>query len=300
MTQLIEVISEDNLILPGLLFENNNHDQLAIWLHGTGDNGVFYKTKLINALAKELNDHHISFLAFNNRGAHDRKYLKNNLNPNQSFLGGWTNEIIKDCIYDINGAINLAKQLHYSQLYLIGHSTGANKIVLYHFKNQKNSPFKKYILLGPGDDTGLQALSNEKQFLYNLQLAQKYLTQNRYFKIMPKYSHLYPMSTQSAFDMLNPDGDYNIFPYFEVMYHRLGHKKLFQELNSIDRPTLIIYGQNDEYLINYSGVNMVKKIIKQNLSPSTLSRITFKIIEGSDHSFHDHEYVLAREISRWI
>jgi len=300
MTQLVEIISEDNLILPGLLFETNSSSRLAIWLHGMGDSGIFYKTKLINSLAEAFNSRHISFLAFNNRGAHNQKYLKNNQDNNKPFPGGWTNEIIKDCIYDINGAINLAKKLNYQKLYLIGHSTGANKIVLYNYKNQKNNPFEKYILLGPGDDTGLQALSNEKKYFSNLELSKKYLAQNRNFKIMPKYSFLYPMSAQSAFDMLNPDGDYNIFPYYEITQHRLGHKKLFQELDSINQPTLIIYGQNDEFITDYGGPKLIEKIIKDNLSTKTLSYIKFKIIKDADHSFHDHEQQLAREISQWI
>ena len=93
MTKLVEIIATDQLILSGLLFENDQlkTKKIAIWLHGMGDSGVFYKPKLINQLADQLTSNQISFLAFNNRGAHNQKYLKFQDNQQTHFRGGWTN-----------------------------------------------------------------------------------------------------------------------------------------------------------------------------------------------------------------
>ena len=302
MTKLVEIISTDQLILPGLLFENHQikTKKIAIWLHGMGDNGIFYKPKLINQLAHQLNTIKVDFLAFNNRGAHNQKYLKYYNNQPSDFLGGWTNELIKDCLKDIDGAINFVQQQDYHKIYLIGHSTGANKAVLYHFKKLKKDPVAAYILLGPSDDIGCHYLDLSSKFFSNLQLSQQIINQYRPLKKMPKYSGCYHMSAQSCFDMLNPDGNYNIFPYYEASFKRLGHKKLFQELNSLDRNFLIILGQFDEFTIPFNGPKNIFKLIEKNLQSSVKKFFNYQIINQADHSFNNQEIELAQRIAQWI
>ena len=66
--------------------------------------------------------------------------------------------------------------------------------------------------------------------------------------IMPKYTGMYPFSAQSAWDILDPDGAYNTFPYYEALNERLGKKPLFEEYRKIDKPMLAIIGAEDEYM----------------------------------------------------
>ncbi len=302
MTKLVEIIATDQLILPGLLFENDQlkTKKIAIWLHGMGDNGVFYRPKLINQLANQLNLNQISFLAFNNRGAHNQKYLKFQDNQQTHFRGGWTNELIIDCLKDIDGAINFAQQQGYQTIYLIGHSTGANKAVLYHYKKQTKDPIRAYILLGASDDVGCNYLNLQDKFLNDLKLAKRMISLDKPFKKMPKYSGCYPMSAQSCFDMLNPDGNYNIFPYYEANFKRLGRKKIFQELNSLDRNFLMIFGQLDEFSIPFNGPENIFQLITKNLASTTKKFLNYEIINQADHSFNGHEIELSKRITTWI
>ncbi len=79
MSQLefVSFLSTDNLKLPGLLYRPSAQTKkVAIWLHGMGDNGVFYNPTMINALGQALSEQGIALLAFNNRGAHSVKTLK--------------------------------------------------------------------------------------------------------------------------------------------------------------------------------------------------------------------------------
>src|SRR5439155_17559019 len=104
-----------------------------------------------NILAAAFVENRIAFLPFNNRGAHLLRRLRKR---NKSIGGGMAYERIRDCIYDIDGAIRFLRARGYRELYLIGHSTGANKIAVYDSYRKRN-PIRRYILLAGGDDTGL-------------------------------------------------------------------------------------------------------------------------------------------------
>src|SRR5579863_9674863 len=67
--RLVTVTATDGLFLPALWYESpTSTKRAAIWLHGMGSSGSFYPVDHTNALAAALLDHHISFLALNNRG----------------------------------------------------------------------------------------------------------------------------------------------------------------------------------------------------------------------------------------
>ena len=154
--QLTEFRSTDNIVLPALLFTPNiKTSKIALYLHGNGSSSVFYSVKKMNTLAKTLSQNGIAFFPFNNRGAHYIHKLTKGIGSNKTDVKmGTANELIKDCVYDIDGAIDFLKDKGFNTFYLIGSSTGANKIVVYHFYKRKN-PVSKYILLSGGDDTGL-------------------------------------------------------------------------------------------------------------------------------------------------
>mgnify|MGYP001604750315 CR=1 FL=1 len=128
-TKWVQFESTDKLLLPGMLFEpDSKTKKVAINLHGNGSSSVFYNFERTDSFAKELNKQNISFFTFNNRGAHYIKKLKINNEEKEEIKIGTAFELIKDCIKDIDGAIELLKSLGYEEFYLIGHSTGANKI----------------------------------------------------------------------------------------------------------------------------------------------------------------------------
>lgn len=128
----------------------------------------------------------------------------------------------------------------------MGKSTGANKICIYHDilqKQGKKTPFSGYILLSGGDDVGLwyedmgtelfqDVLSNAKQALQENRGEERPVTRRCFLE---------DFSYQSAADILDPDGPYNCFPFFEVFRERLGTKELFREFSTLDIPTLVMY-----------------------------------------------------------
>ncbi len=100
-------------------------------------------------------------------------------------------------------------------------------------------------------------------------------------------------SYQSAEDILGPDGPYNCFPFYEVFQKRLGKKKLFQEFASLDIPTLVIYGEQDEY-VRFPIADVIVLLKSHN------SRAKYDVIANANHSFDGHEKILAERILTWI
>jgi alpha-beta hydrolase superfamily lysophospholipase len=302
---LVSFLATDKVKLPGLLYEpDQKSSKVAVWLHGMGDNAVFYKPDLINALGESLTDKGISLLAFNNRGAHNAKNLKiaNEAlsEEDRYYQGGTFYELIEDCVKDIDGAVEFLSSKAYQTFYLLGHSTGANKICAYTDK-KADSPFSKYVLAGPGDDIGLHFVElGAKKFWQALQYASKHAGHDDGSHIMPKYSGMYPFSAQAALDILNPDGAYNTFPYYEETRERLGSKELFKEYRQIDISTLIIIGEEDEYMETAGGADGALKVFTKYSSNQQLKKNDFQLVHGADHSFHDVELVFAKQVSEWL
>lgn len=305
LLSFVSILSSDKLELPGLLFTPvQKTKKAAIWLHGMGDSGVFYKPEEINTLAKAITDKSIAFLAFNNRGAHNRKSITiaDETLPEEDrvFRGGTHFELLAECVWDINGAVSYLKEKGFSELYLIGHSTGANKICAYH-AGVKSSPFKKYVLSGPGDDSGLfYSELGKKKFKLALLYADKAIKQGHPHKIMPKYTGMYPFSAQAAEDIMNPDGNYNTFPYFEAITKRLGTKPLFKEYQTIDKPLLVVFGDEDEYAYTAGGSRAALNLLMKYIDKSIISKCKFITIPGADHSFHGHQAEFAQTIANWL
>jgi alpha-beta hydrolase superfamily lysophospholipase len=297
--------SSDKLLLPGLLFEPPAPTKrLAIWLHGMGGSGVFYKPVLINALAEALAKKGIALLAFNNRGAGTSqkfKVLDDSLpEDEQTVTIGTHYERIADCVKDITGAVQWSNDHGFSELYLVGHSTGANKICSYDSQVSR-TPFAKYVLAGPGDDSGL--FYNElgaARFNQALRYAKNAIAQGHPTKLMPKYTGMYPFRAQAAEDILDPNGDYNTFPCFEAAHKRLGTKPLFKEYKAIKTPMQIIYGAADEYTYTGGGTTQTLEIFRAHTHPSIVRHSVFTQVPMADHSFSGHESAFANTVAEWL
>ncbi len=304
-TELRVFTSTDRLELPGFLYEPEKRTKrVAIYLHGNGDSGVFYQAKTINTFGEELAKKGIAFLAFNNRGARYKKNLivagSGEPGQEEKVMGGAHYELIEDCVKDIDGVINELATDGYEEFYLLGFSTGANKICVYD-KLAKNNKVSKYVHAGPGDDSGLFFNEiGEEKFWLSIKYAQKAIKQESPLKVMPKYTGMHPFSAQSAFDILHPDAPYNTFPYFEAVERRLGKKPLFEEYKQITKPMLVIFGEFDEYTYTGGGTAQALELLREHTNKKALPKSDFQIVPGADHSFNGKERELAKRVAAWL
>ncbi|MBN2095427.1 MAG: DUF1749 domain-containing protein [Candidatus Aenigmarchaeota archaeon] len=296
---LTEFRCSDGVILPGLLYEpKRKTKKAAIYLHGNGSSSVFYSVARMNILAEELAKINIAFFPFNNRGA---QYLHKNTvkgNPEMKEIkSGTAYELIDDCIKDIEGAIKKLIGRGYTEIYLIGLSTGANKIVVYNLHRPKNK-VKGYILLSGGDDTGIYySQLGRKKFCALLEKCKKKIGEGRGERLIGTGLSEIPMSYNSIFDTINPDGNYNTFPFYEQMSGlKLSKKQLFVEFGAIKKPMLIVYGEKDEYC--YGNATLCAGILLEK--SGNPKKHTLNIIRNADHGFRGKEKELSNIICRWL
>jgi len=305
--RLVEFTTKDGLELPGFLFGTKKPDEAAIFLHGNGSSSVFYHQESKKPLAEALNKKGIALLYFNNRGAHYTKKLSQTHGKKVVRKKyGMAYEKIKECIFDIDGAIDFLKKQGYKKFYLIGSSTGANKICVYNWYSQliakrsnyykPENPVSKYILLGPGDDTGFYYdLLGREKFWKLLNKAKDKIKKRQGGEIISELlAHDLIFSYQGFYDIANPDGDYNVFPFSEVVKKlKLSKKKLFRHFKSIKKPTFVIFGSEDEFA--WGDVLRCVEIMKK-YQPD----LSYEIIPGANHGFSEHREEVAGVIVKFL
>lgn len=292
----IEFNTKDGLTLPGLLYAGKKFKKVAIMLHGNGSSSVFYDEVQNRILADALEKRGIASLFFNNRGAHIIKKLNVKKHGKiERIRYGTAYEKIKECVEDIDGAISFLKKIGFEEFYLIGESTGANKICVYNFHKPKNK-IAKYVLLSGGDDTGMfYEMLGKRKFFAMIIRAEEKIKAGKGTEIMPELlAHDLIYSYISFYDTANPDGDYNTFPYHEVLKGiKLSTKEYFRHFKSIRKPTLVVYGEVDEF----SGVDVRKSV---NILKDYKPDFSYKIVKGADHSFKKHGAKMAKIVADWL
>lgn len=290
--KLVEFETSDGLVLPGLLYESKDSKKAVIYLHGNGSTSIFYDQAEHSDLPEALNKVGVSLLKFNNRGANLIKKFTIG-EERKSF--GMAFEKIKECVPDIDAAISFLKGHGYNEFYLAGASTGANKICVYNHYKPENE-VKKYILISGGDDTGIYySILGPNNFSKFLKMSNDKINEGKgteIFRELLDYDLIF--SYQGFYDIANPDGDYNCFPYSEVLNNiKLSTKPLFRYFAEIDKPSLIIYGDHDEASWqNPDGVINILKKYKPDLN--------YQIIKGADHRFTGKKNELTKIIAEWL
>jgi pimeloyl-ACP methyl ester carboxylesterase len=293
--RLVSFRATDGVVLAGLLFEPRRRTAVAAaFLHGNGDSSIF-RSGRTNVLAREMLGKGIAFLPFDNRGSGLVRWLKRDRDGETEYpMGGMAHELIGESVFDIDGALRFLRSSGYRRLHLIGHSTGANKIVLYHYRKPRNS-VASYVLLAPGDDTGLyyQALG-ERRFRKALERSRDEIARGGGDRLVPRSWSPFPLTFRSFHDTIDPDGDYNIFPFLEAANDLgLSTKPLFREFRSIRKRTLVMYGSDDEFC--HGDVPMCVDLLERHAAPR--ARLQTEILEGTDHGFHGRQEEVARNIA---
>lgn len=268
--ELVRINSIDEIEQPGILYSPNKEtDKIVIHVHGL--NGNFYENRFLDILAKSYTDKNYAFLTFNNRG---RDFITELLKGNDFTIIGGSLERFKDCLLDIDGVVNWVKAKGFKEIILEGHSYGCNK-VLYYYNHKKDDSIKKIVLLAPCDipSEGKKFLSEEE---YNKakEESTRLIKENKENELID-FSVMANGKIAAGtyyYDFL-PDGENDFIRYVD------GVNGKSQVLNSINIPTLIIFGDVDECVLT-QPIDVVKEYLKNNLSNCNI-----QIIDGADHSY---------------
>lgn len=164
----------------------------------------------------------------------------------------------------------------------------------YNFYKPKND-FTKYVLVCGSDDTGISYhLYGKRRFWRILAEAKRKIKAKRGEEIIKEILPDAIFSYTGFFDIASPDGDYNVFPFYEALYkEKLSKRPLFRYFKAVGKPALVVYGDKDEYA--WGDVPKIVEMLR-----SYQPDFDYRIIEGANHRFQGHEKELATAIAEWL
>ncbi len=102
------------------------------------------------------------------------------------------------------------------------------------------------------------------------------------------------MSWRALYDVANPNGDYNVFPFHEIMNGTKLSRRPFRYIRAIRKPSLYIYGDLDQYC--FDDVPRCVAILSRYIS----DRAEIVVMNDADHGFSGREGELGGMIAEWI
>lgn len=148
----LDIETKRGSILDGVLFcQTKNPDTVLIAIIGI--HGNFFSNPFYYNFGETLNKGNIDFIYAQTCDALGREKKINKKTGKEEYIGSW-NEDFKNTDEDVEAYINYAEKNNYKNIYLAGHSLGANKIIYYLSRNH-DKRVKKYILLSPANITHL-------------------------------------------------------------------------------------------------------------------------------------------------
>lgn len=245
--EIIEVNTKRGDTLYGCIYGEKYKDTCVIITNGTGGN--IFENKFLQIVGRELEKSKICFIYAHNSGAFHRLD-----SPTKSGKPtGCTYELFNNCIEDLQAYITWAKRNKYKHIILGGHSYGANKVVYYLSKNQKEK-IDKYILLSPTD---MGCLKNNKEIYAKvlMPIAISYEKENKLDELLPVLFDNYNQFTARAFlDFMNNKNSKKL-----PIYSKKGD---WEQLHKIKQVGLFIMGANDSF--GYGDTLSHLKIINEN------------------------------------
>ena len=276
--RLVKFLATDGLVLAGFFVQARKSKGCMVFVHGMTSS--FYSGTLSFALADSLKKEGYSTFIINTRGHDIESWGKKFRNGKaESIRIGTRYERFEDSKCDIGGAIKFLESEGCSRIILCGHSTGCQKILYYQLK-ARNPCVSAMIFLAPGDDHNV--------------------AKDKYGKRM--HGMLLKAYKSSRHKIIDQDEiGFSAERFLSIADPERAEARLFnfdgelKEFGSIRLPAFVALGEKDEWSIK--SPDECSDILKMKTGSSSFKCV---IVDGADHSFHFHEEILCREISRWL
>lgn len=271
--------TRDELRLPMIHFESNKKDICIICIHGMC--GTIIDNYFATVWGKLLAKNDIGFIYEHNRG----HSIENDIvMKDGSFKRcGCMYEIFEDCIYDVDLAIQTAKEKGYKRIILLGHSLGCNKVIYYYYKKQPN--ILGIILASAPDMIGSHLLI-EPEYEELLKEAKENIDKNQPTKLLHKMIEDYMyMSSQTYYNWFHNNSNLNNLPI-------ISNPKNWEQLETIDVPILTFSGSKDEDY--YLHLDLLKE------KATNCKNFEYQIIENTGHTYQEKELETGTLILNWI
>ncbi|MFH0831208.1 MAG: alpha/beta fold hydrolase [Parcubacteria group bacterium] len=289
---LHEIWTSDGLPLEGLLFASPRRTKSAVFWIGGLTSRFSKNPRRTNTLAATLNRRGIAFAIFDHRGADVVRSVKvlNRKSKNHKYiLTGTGYEKFEHSLRDIEAIIRFLRKQGYRKLYLIGHSTGANKAAYYIYKTGGRA-LAGVALLGAVSDIPILKKRLGSKYPLAVRAAQKLVTRGQSATLMPDYLVAGRIFTAARFLSLTQErAPEDMFPYYQP-------RRSFRWTKRLRQPVLVLLGEQDESAADRSTKEILKAFEAQ--VPKKFYKGT--LIKGADHSFSRHAQQLAKVIAVWV
>lgn len=287
----VRILTPKRYLLDGLWFGAARPKTGIVFVHGLGGNAFSHHDYL-----EKLANRNTAVLYFSNRG-HDTVAGVKRLKPSarKGYVyenAGVAHEVFTDCADDLQGAVDLLRKHGAKRVYLVGHSTGCQKIAYYLSRPGKQariaSQIKGAVLLCPISDYSSATHEDERKRRKAEIAARKLVRRGKPHDLLPLNLWRGLIDAQRFLSLYTPDSKEEIFTYAQP-------KKIPRALRKVKIPLLVIFAGGDEY--RDRPTEEIAAWFRKNLRSL---RAAIEIIPGASHSFHGKEATLAKSISRWL
>lgn len=277
---ITDAYTSDGLKLPMVHFESKEKDICVIFIHGMC--GTIIDNYFATVWGKLLSEKNIGFIYEHNRG----HSIENDIvMKDGSFKRcGCMYELFEDCIYDIDLAIQTAKDKGYKRIILLGHSYGCNKVIYYFYKKHPN--ILGIILASAPDMIGSHLSAQSDDYKELLQEAKENIDNDEPTKLLHKMIEDYMyMSSQTYYNWYHDGSALNNLPIIVNPEH-------WNQFETIDVPILTFSGSKEEDYYLHLDLLKDKAIRCKNFE--------YKIIENTGHTYKTKESEIGNLILDWI
>lgn len=282
----IEIETPKKVLLNGLWFGSKRAKTVFILVHGlTGS--AFSMQGIVDALA----DRRTAVMTFNNRGFEQVTSVKRRKRAKSEYVtAGTAHEIFTDAADDIDGTIAAARTVGAQHIYLIGHSTGCQKIVYWaSVRRNHASIVDGMILLGPlSDRSGMVKARGGSRVERDVMLARSMVRAGHPHEFVPKnQSDWFLCDAQRYVSLYARDSDEHVFPYAEPDIAP-------ERLRAVRVPVCVFLAGRDEY-----GDQPARAIAKW-FGETIPMRHDVYVVAGVRHGFKGGEAAVASAIRAFM
>lgn len=282
---LAEIVTKDKLLHQGLFFHPKNAGKKAIlWVHGLAS--TFYgNVPLFEAFADGCEKQGIGFAAFNNRG-HDGVTGLKRLDPASEkgykrITGGAGVEVFEECVHDIDAGVDFLAKQGFTQIFVAGHSTGANK-ACYWGATTKHPRVAGIILLSPLSD---RLNPSGKPPWWSVPLARLLIALGKE-NMLISVSH-FPGTPKRLISLVSTGSKEDTFDYGDT-------PPKMTSFSRITKPLLVIFAGSDE--LADRPIENIRTVFDQHSRAATYQSV---VIPDALHSFNGREKEVVSTILRW-
>lgn len=236
---------------------------LVVFVHGMGSN--FYRSGFKKAMLRGVGSG-VDVLTFNNRGADTAT----------------AHEVFRDCLRDLDAALDGCRCLGYRRFVLVGHSTGCQKITYYQAV-RKRTDVAGMVLAAIGDDLAIARRILGRRYGSEVAKARRLVDAGRPDTLVQGLD--FPFAAHRFLSIADPA---SIEAKLFDMEGRLDH---FRKLRV---PLLVVLPEKEEY-----ACIPVEEMVERLAAKTRADRFEAVIIGGANHGFRGDEEITAATILNW-